>query len=397
MSLGIDKLTLDGFRGYTHLSLAELGMLTIFVGPNAVGKTNLIEGIQLLTSAESFRKPSWADCVSWGSDTCRISAHLADGTRSIDHVMYVKDGKRTYEVNGKRKTASAVCGTCPAVLFTPDDLQMLKASSAVRRDALDALGSQLSSRYGALRHDYQQALKQRNLLIRDGVHEGLLFASWDESVAVNGGRLCVNRWRLARKLAAHMQSIYAQIACGETLELRYLPSWSRFDESGRQMPVSSRVFDETEIPSPEEVSQLMLDASKRLADIELARHMSLVGPQKDEIAFYINGRLARSFASQGQQRTVVLAYKLAEVELVNELLGCEPVLLLDDVMSELDERHRHDLTSKLTQASQTFITTTNLGYFSDDLLEKAHVIELPIAGTRRNEKNMEEGVRDGEN
>ena len=116
--------------------------------------------------------------------------------------------------------------------------------------------------------------------------------------------------------------------------------------------------------------------------MELRRKTSLVGPHKDEVAFFINGRNARLFASQGQQRTIVLCWKLAEVEVVRDVLGVEPLLLLDDVMSELDERHRFALTEFIDRSVQTFVTTTNLGYFSDELLERANIVHVPVEGTK---------------
>ena len=132
----------------------------------------------------------------------------------------------------------------------------------------------------------------------------------------------------------------------------------------------------------EDIQDRLLEQSRELSDAELRRGISLVGPHKDEMAFFINGKNARLFASQGQQRTIVLVVKLASVELVNEIKGTEPVLLLDDVMSELDERHRAALTAFIEKNAQTFITTTNLDYFSDDILDHATVVRVPIEGTR---------------
>lgn len=183
-----------------------------------------------------------------------------------------------------------------------------------------------------------------------------------------------------------MARIYPRLVPGEELESAYIPSWRRFDETGRQRgdfqslaEVASLGAAELEV---EEVQQALGEWSARLAGQELSRKTSLVGPHKDEIAFFINGRNARLFASQGQQRTIVLAWKLAEVELVREFTGADPVLLLDDVMSELDASRRDALTDFIDRSTQTFITTTNLGYFSPELLGQAQVIELPIQGTK---------------
>lgn len=383
MSLSIQQLRFDDFRGYRTLELPDLTHLTVLVGCNAVGKTNLIEGIQLLTSGESFRKPGWGEVVSWGAERAVLRLTLGDGKRVLEHRLVVQDGGRTYEVNGKRKSAHALRGACPSVLFIPDDLQMVKAASARRRDAADALGAQLSKGYAALKADYQQTLRQRNLLIRDGVHVGPLFDSWDENLCVNGARLCVNRQRLFERIGAHMARIYPRLVPGEQLRCAYLPSWARFDEQGRQRADIAQL---EQVPTTEVTlegaQERLAQASRELATMELQRKTSLVGPHKDELAFYLNGRNARLYASQGQQRTIVLAWKLAEVALVNEFIGQDPILLLDDVMSELDGARRDALTTFIESSAQTFITTTNLGYFSPELLAQARVVELPLEGTR---------------
>lgn len=390
MPLSIGNIRFDEYRGYSRLELADLGHLVVLVGANAVGKTNIIEGIQLLTAGESFRRPAWAEVVSWDAECACIRAELVDvpANRSITHKMTVSCGKRAYEVNGKKRPASAVRGTCPSVLFIPDHLQMVKASSAHRRDAVDALAVQLSKPYAAIKADYAAALRQRNLLIKNEMHAGPLFESWDESLAVNGARLAVNRMRLFSRLSEHASEIYAQLADGERLECAYLPSWERFDGTGRQKGDAASIADIEQSRGAcelgvEDAQKLIGKWSRRLASQELSRKTSLVGPHKDEVAFFVSGRNARLFASQGQQRTIVLAEKLAEVELVRELTGTAPVLLLDDVMSELDARRRDALTEFIDRSTQTFITTTNLGYFSSELLDQAQVIELPIEGTRR--------------
>ncbi|MGN0072734.1 MAG: DNA replication/repair protein RecF [Coriobacteriales bacterium] len=389
MGLSITEIRFSEYRGYSRLELAGLGPLVVLVGPNAVGKTNIIEGIQLLTAGESFRKPSWDELVSWDASAACISARLEDHAhnRVLDHKMTAAAGKRSYEVNGKKKTGAAVRGSCPCVLFIPDHLQLVKASSAQRRDALDSLGVQLSRSYGALKTDYANTLRQRNLLLKEGVHAGPLFESWDESLATYGARLCVKRMRLFSRLAVHMERIYSQLVEGEELSCLYLPSWMRFDDDGRQrgdIPSSGSICQTSHQleDSVEQVQEIISHWSVLLATQELSRKTSLVGPQKDELVFFINGRNARLFASQGQQRTIVLAWKLAEVELVREFAGTDPVLLLDDVMSELDATRRNALTSFIEGSTQAFITTTNLGYFSEELLNQAQVIELPIDGTR---------------
>lgn len=384
MTLKIKSIVLDDLRGYDRLSLDDLGNLVIIVGPNAAGKTNVIEAIQLLTAGTSFRKPSWSEVISWGRDQGHALIRLEEDKRHVEQRVVVSENERAYEVNGKKKSPGSIRGTLPCVLFIPDDLQLIKASSTRRRDAVDALAVQLSKNYSSLKGDYQQALKQRNLLIKEGIHEGSLFDSWDESLAVYGARLCLARWRLFDRLFSHMATIYGDVVEQERLDALYIPSWNRFDEEKRQVgdiAQHAKGEDSSEL-TLEELQRKLLEQSREMADAEIKRGISLIGPHKDEMAFFINGKNARLFASQGQQRTIVLVMKLASVELVNEIMGTEPVLLLDDVMSELDEKHRDALTAFIEKNAQTFITTTNLDYFSDDILERATVVRVPIEGTR---------------
>lgn len=383
MTLLIDRLSLDEFRGYTHLELSGLSHLNVIAGPNAVGKTNVVEGIQLLCEGQSFRNPPWSETVSWGSDEALLEARFMDGKRCVDHRLSIRGSERVYTVNGKRKPASAVCETCPCVLFTPDDLQLVKDSSARRRDAVDDMGVQLSKSFSKLRSDYRKIVKQRNLLLREDEISPALLSAYDESLVVTGAGMCVSRWRLFTRLSAYLEDVYARLVPGERLEAVYIPSWGRFDEEGNQLPEPSRLdFTVGEVPNVEETEEELSMFLSRVSSIEKQRKISLVGPQKDEMAFFLNGKNARLFASQGQQRTITLCFKIAQVELIEEMKGQPPVLLLDDVMSELDESRRQALARFVECAAQTFITTANLGYFSDELVGKAHVIEMPIEGTR---------------
>lgn len=385
MSLTVERVSFEGFRGYTGFKLDGLGCLTVLVGPNAVGKTNIVEGIELLTAAESFRHPAWGDTISWGRAEALLSARLVDGPRDVEHRLSIRGNERVYEVNGKRRSAAVVRRSCPCVLFIPDDLQLVKAPSSRRRSALDALGARLSPAYGALADAYRQTLAQRNLLVREGTRSGPLFESWDESLAVNGGRLAAARMRLFSRLSHAMGEAYQGIVGNERLTAAYIPSWERFDAAGRQLDVPATdagLGGDDGVPGAEEAAEKIAALSARLAETELRRRTTLSGPHKDEVAFFVDGRNARAFASQGQQRSVVLAWKLAEVAVTADIVGERPVLLLDDVMSELDESRRDALADFSQASAQTFVTTTNLGYFAPDALTAADVVELPIPGTR---------------
>jgi len=362
VGLSIHRVDVTDFRSYERFSLRPDCRLTVLAGPNAAGKTNLIEAIQLLTAADSFRKPSWNETVRAGAERAVLSLEASGDGRKLEIRLEVtQNGRRKYSVNGKaRRGAGHVAGILPCVIFTPDDLRMVKDSAEKRRGALDSLGGQLSPTYARLKAEYEKILRQRNALLRDGIGPGQLLDPWTERLISVGGALVGHRRRLFDRLASAMAAVYGQLAEDGALTATYVPSWERDGVAVQG--------------TAEDVMRLHLSAR---AAAEQSRGSTISGPHRDEIVFRIGDAEARAFASQGQQRTVALAWKLAEVEVVSQIASQAPVLLLDDVMSELDERRRHALTSFVGASSQTVITTTNLGYFEGDLLERARVVALP--------------------
>ena len=360
MGLLVTRITFADFRSYERFELEPSASLTVLVGPNAVGKTNVIEGIELLTAAESFRKPAWNDVVRWGADESKLELTAEGDGRVLEIEMYAGlSGKRTYKVNGKtRRRISEVAGIIPCVVFTPDDLRLVKDSADKRRGAVDGVGDQLSPAYRTARVDYERILKHRNSLLREESSDDDLLSAWSARLVDSGVAFSGHRRRLFDRILAKVSEVYRILSGGEGLTAVYQPSW------------------ETRPETDLDPREAMESALQRRGREERARGTTLVGPHRDEIVFYVDGKDARSFGSQGQQRTIALAWKLAEVGVMTEIGGQPPVLLLDDVMSELDESRRHALARFVGEAAQTFVTTTNLGYFDRELVERALVVEL---------------------
>jgi len=358
----VTRLALHDFRNYEDLSLTPGSSLTILLGPNGVGKTNVIEAIELLTEGESFRRPAWSDTVRWGAASAELVLEAEDGERRREVRLSVAEpGRRSYSVNGKKKrSVSEVAGTIPCVVFTPDDLRIIKDSAERRRAAVDDIGVQLSRTYGRLRNEYEQVVRQRNALLKEDRVPKDIMSSWDERLVTLGALLVTHRRGLTERIAAEAKVIHARLTDQGELDVRYVPSWER---------------DGVDASSDDPRSALEAHLIQKASD-ETARRTTLVGPHRDEVSFSLGGKDARLFASQGQQRTVALAFKLAEVAVVTEVSGSRPLLLLDDVMSELDESRRATLATLVGEATQTFVTTTNLGYFTPELIERATVIEL---------------------
>ena len=235
--------------------------------------------------------------------------------------------------------------------------------------ALDTFGMQLNEQYAKLAGTYERIVEQRNSLLKERWCTREVLGAWNDSLVQAGASLLVHRISLLDRLRAHLVDVYEAIAPGEHLEVAYRSTVGEMACSCDGHPL-------TRDEMLEQARGLFAAALDEHADEELARGVTLTGPHRDEIAFTIDGRDARSFASQGQQRSLVLAWKVAEVEVTRDILGRPPLLLLDDVMSELDADRRASFLRFIQDGIQTVITTTNLGYFSDDVLRCAKVVKI---------------------
>ncbi len=360
------------------MELSGLGSMTIFVGPNAIGKTNLVEAIQLCTACTSFRNPRPAHLVKFGEEQASSSALLSDGSRRLELELRASELGRSYFLNGKKKAASSLKGILPAVLFCPDDLNLVKGSSSVRRNQLDQLGCQVSSSYNSVLRDYAKIVQQKNRYLKEEVTHSYLMAI-NEVLARVGAQLFMLRVRLVEELIPYVNECYRGISSSkDEIALSYIPSWE-LDCPKASSDVVERAF----------VEERLLEVLTSRFDDERRRHRSLFGPHADKVLFFINGKDASLFASQGQQRSIVLALKTAEVLLVRDRLNQDPVLLLDDVMSELDENRRHAFVESIPAEVQTFITATTRDYFDPVSLSRANVIDLGSIMAKRNDSNVE--------
>lgn len=336
----------------------------MLVGPNAVGKTNVIEGIQLMTSLASFRNATTEQLIRHGAPRARIEATLSDDRRLLDLEMLVEERSKRYKLNGKAKRPVDLRGLAPSVTFTPDDLDLVKGSMSVRRRALDVLGSQVNSNYHVILKDYERVLRHKNKLLKEESPQALL-DSIDELLVTCGAQLTCYRLSLFEKLAPWIEDNYGRICCAkEALKCSYELSCASLDAaSGGPL-------------GRDEARAMLREQLARHRQDELRRHRALIGPHADRVSFCIDGMDAAQYGSQGQQRSIVLAFKIAEADVIEELLDQKPLLLLDDVMSELDVVRREALVNYVSESAQAFITTANLAYFDSSMLNRADVVEL---------------------
>lgn len=361
----IASITLERFRNHRRLELGELGQITAIVGPNGSGKTNVLEAIDLLISGRSFRQARTEDVVQWGSK--RALVRLVVGREGFLHAVVEElsvDGGRRLTVDGiEKRRRREVFGTEHSVVFRPDDLELVKGSSDARRDALDALGSRLSDAYAHTRREYAKVVRHRNALLREWRATRSDLEVWTEQAVALGARLLVHRRRLLSRLAAHAAAEHEALSSGCALSFEY------HDRCG--LGATDPAW-EIAVEDAKEALRAEFAARERE---ERERATTVVGPHRDEIVLLLDGKEARRFASQGQQRSVALAWRIGELHTIEDVSGVSPILLLDDVMSELDSRRREALHRCICSASQAFVTTTERA-FLPDLGQRSQVIQL---------------------
>ncbi len=355
------QLRLFAFRGHQDLRL-ELGPgLTVIHGPNGQGKTTLLEGIAVLALTQSPLAGSLADCLAWGAPAMRLSAAVAGrrGPVAVDlRCDRTEAGpvrlRRRYRVDGHPTAARAVLGRLRVVCFWPDDLGLVKGPAGGRRRLLDVAISQSDPGYSEAGVRYRRALEQRNAALRQARDGGppLAYQAWDGALLDSGASLIAARADFVAALAPLAPAALREVGETGALGLAYRPALAGAD--ARAAPPADRA----------EARERLADGLLRGGPADRARAQTLVGPHRDEVEMTLDGRPARAFASQGQQRSIVLAVKVAEVRHHREASGEEPVLLLDDVLSELDPERQGALLRILAgegPALQTLLTVAGEG------------------------------------
>jgi DNA replication and repair protein RecF len=322
-------------------------------GPNAAGKTSLIEAIVLLAWGRSHRTSSDGELIRWGTDLARVEGHVGQDTVEVAVArsgVGGTGGRKRIRVNGLGRRAGTLDGPLRVVVFAPEEMLLIVGSPGLRRASLDQLASATTPGYASTLATYGRALQQRNGLLRAIREEGagrdeLRF--WDATFLDAGGRIVADRLALLGRLADPLARAHAEIAPDEaaaaTLTLRYATNAPTQAGEGPRDALARRLVE--------------------TADKEVWNGATLIGPHRDDVAFELAGRDLSGFASRGQQRTAILSFKLAELDLLTEQDGRPPLLLLDDVFSELDPDRRAHLVRRISALPQAFVTTTTL----DDL------------------------------
>lgn len=347
----LSSLFLRNFRNYGELSLTFSPGLNVVFGDNAQGKTNLLEAVAFLATGRSHRTSRDQELIREGqpSAVARATVVRKSGELTLE-LGLSHDSRKQLKINGvTEKKIAQIVGRVAAVFFSPDDLHLLKGPPAGRRRFLDIELSQISQTYLHYLSGYTKVLAQRNTLLKADQTDPALLGVYDEQLLENGAQLIVRRAAAVARLAPIAARYHSMLAeQREDLRMEY---HSQGAEAGQT-------------PGLDEVRERLWSLLQQRRREEIRRQVTLVGPHRDDIAFFVSDRDARLYASQGQQRTAVLALKLAELDFMSAELEEHPVLLLDDVASELDPHRRHYLLHAVQEGVQTFISCTDL----DDLM-----------------------------
>lgn len=356
MTTGVARVGLEGFRNYEHLDLTLSPGFNVLAGPNAQGKTNFLEALYLLSTTRLLRGQRDAEAVREGSARALVAAELlVTGTRL--GILLERGVRKRATLNGLGvPRASDLIGRLPSVCVSTLDMEIVKGEPTERRLFLDLELSGLYPSY--LRHltHYKRALEQRNALLRDAkewVQASSLYEPWEEQLATHGAALRDARRAFLERLSPRAEEVHAGMGDGEPLRLAYVPK------------------------DVAETVEALAGALASSRHTDALRGGTSAGPHRDDLLIEVGGRDARLYGSQGQQRTSVISLKLATLEVAREELGTPPLLLLDDIFSDLDGRRRALLVETvLEKAGQAVLTCTEPEVAGERILREAKVFEV---------------------
>lgn len=343
----VEQVYLSNFRNYEIGNVKFKDGTNVIYGANARGKTNILESIYIMSTSRSHRGAKESEMIRFGQNSAKIAikffSHSRENKAEID---FFNDKKKRIKINGMvADKTSQLMGYLNTVIFCPEDLKLVKGSPGVRRRMLDLGICQLRQKYFHSLSSYYKVLEQRNKLLKDNPESEMLWV-WNEKLVECGTDIIWYRSSFIERLNEKIKKIIKEI-CNEKIELIY--------DCGFE--TESFKYKENIKKSFEEELEKNILREKKLG-------MSLVGPHRDDFKIILNDRESKLYASQGQQRTIALAIKMAEVELIKDDMGETPILLLDDVLSELDENRRDYVLNKIKNI-QVIITCTEKDLFGN--------------------------------
>lgn len=351
----LDHLQLTDYRNYARLDVDFSSGVNVLLGENAQGKTNLLEAIYVLALTKSHRTHNEKDFIRWQADFAKITGLVQKSSGKVPLELVIsKKGKKAKINHLEQAKLSQYVGQLNVILFAPEDLSLVKGAPSVRRRFIDMEFGQMSPKYLYNISQYKTVLRQRNQYLKQLKYkqatDRVFLEVLSDQLAEYGSSIIQQRLDFLTKLEGWAQVLHHDISKGrEQLTFEYV---SQLKETSLQQALHADVAHEIE------------------------QGTTLVGPHRDDVRFLVNGKNVQTFGSQGQQRTTALSVKLAEIDLMKEQTGEYPVLLLDDVLSELDDMRQTHLLKAIQNKVQTFLTTTSLSGVAKTMIEAPRVFQI---------------------
>jgi len=367
----INYLELHNFRNYGDLRLDFNADKTIIIGENAQGKTNILEAIFYIASLNSYRAKSDSELIKWGEEICNIKLEInKSDTDILLETIINPPKKKILKVNSlkKNKSSDFISNLC-VVNFSTADLMLLRGAPEDRRNWLDIAISQIYPAYLDRLSKYNKIRLQKNNCLKElrteqsQNHE--ILDVWNSQLAVVGSNIIYLRLNFLNELIKNAKEMHKHISGTEELDITY----------NSTVITDIKINGTLEIKNEEILEKFNKELDMRKHE-EIVRAQSIVGPHRDDISYFINKNDAKKFASQGQQRTVVLALKLAELNLIKQKTGHNPVLLLDDVLAELDGERQNYLLNAISENIQTVVTSVDAANFKEDFLKNVEIYKI---------------------
>lgn len=339
----INNIKLINYRNYETLELDFNENINLIIGSNGQGKTNIVESITLMSIGRSFRTNKDKEIIMFDRDSLYSYCNFnRNGINKSIEVVVTKD-KKGIKVNGVSvKSIQDLLGNLNVVVFSPEDLKLVKDGPKERRNFIDKEISQIMPRYYNILSNYNKILNQRNILLKSNYIDKNLLDVYDSSLSEYGSKIYLYRYKFIKKLSFISNNLHKNLTLNkENLTIKYK----------NQLGID-------DIENIEDISIKLYEKYKETIDSDLYNKNTKIGPHKDDLNIYINNIDVRLFGSQGQQRTASISLKLSEIELIKQEVGDYPVLILDDVFSELDQNRQKMLVEKLGDV-QMFVTSAD--------------------------------------
>lgn len=361
----LSELSLKKFRNYIDINISLKNGINILIGKNAQGKTNFLESIYVLSLTHSHRTNNDRDLINWDNNEAYIGGKLVKKTGIIPIELIIgKKGKKGKVNHLEQTKLSTYVGNINVVLFAPEDLKIVKGSPSIRRQFMNQEFGQISPKYLYNLSQYKSILKQKNNYLKKikyNKSSDLLYLDvLNDQLSAYGAEIVKARKKFLKKLEKWSQDLYGKISQNaEKLTFDYNNQVSEKPDD------SIYVF-------YEKYKKKFKEYQKK----EIDQGTTLIGPHRDDLLFKLNNKNVQSFGSQGQQRSVALAVKLSEIDLMKEVTGEYPILLLDDVLSELDDFRQTHLLKAIQSKVQTFLTTTSLSGIIEKLIDTPKIFKV---------------------